>query len=594
MTSSAPGFAAVSAAAGRCPPALAAVVMAVAPDAACDGTRAGIQTATWGVVEPLVDGRTLVLTREVRRRNLVVEPEDVARMLAIGDRKALAEMLPTFGAAQHAGNAVTACTDALGFRHLYYRVGDGWAAVSTSARVLAGLVPTSLDRDGLSVQSLLGWQLRGHSLFESVTKVPAGRLVAIRDGRLRMDAFADEPGGELGGERIGLTDAVASMSSMLRGYLGAYLDDHPDAILQLTGGQDSRLLLSAIEPRRRRGLRVVTLGSSDSPDVRIAAALAYRYGMRHEILSVDGLDTLDPEEAYARCVTAAGAIELGADPLAWAALDFAEARAMPGPRISGLGGEVARGFYYLGRDGDGPVTESRARRLADWRMFVNEAVDSSALRPEFREHAREVAHSAVLAALAEGGRPWFQATDAFYLGQRMQHWAGATESPVSARRRIVNPMLDDRWIATVRALAPEDKAGSRFLARLQIELDADLARLPLEGRPSPATYVTPGLRSTWRRGTTTVAKAGRKLGQRARRRGRPPVGGAILADAVVRHWRAHPDAISGLAESEVVRPDWLEDVVAGRHEPEPSTVAFLLNLSLAADAVRRSGVTAAR
>lgn len=590
MTSSAPGFAAVSATDGRCPPNLAAVVMAVAPEAVCDSTGSALQTATWGVDEPLADGRTLVLTRELRRRNLVIEPDDVARMLAVGDRKALAEMLPTFGAVQHARNAVTATTDALGFRHLYYRVGDGWAAVSTSARVLAGLARTSLDHDGLAVQSLLGWQLRGHSLFESVTKVPAGRLVEIRDGRLRMNAFADEPGGE----RISLTGAVDSMSSMLRGYLGAYLDDHPDAILQLTGGQDSRLLLSAIEPLRRIGLRVVTLGPPDSPDVRIAAGLARRYGMKHEILSMDGLDTLEPEEAYARCEAASAAIELGADPLAWAALDFAEARALPGPRISGLGGEVARGFYYLGRDGNGQVTESRARRLADWRMFVNEAVDSSALRPEFRERAREVAHSEVLAALAEGGRPWFQATDEFYLGQRMQHWAGATESPVSARRRIVNPMLDDRWIATVRALAPADKAGSRFLARLQIELDADLARLPLEGRPSPATYVTPGLGSAWRRGTTTVAKAGRKLGQRVRRRGRPPAGGEILADAVLRNWRAHPDSLTGLADSDVVEPRWLDDVVAGRHEPGPSTVAFLLNLSLATDAVRRSGVTAAR
>lgn len=590
MTSSAPGFAAVSAA-GGCPPALASAIKAVAPEAVCDGAHAGLQTATWGVTdESLVSGRALVLTREVRRRNRPLGPEEVARMLAAGDRQALAQMLPTFGAVQQRGHAVTATTDALGFRHLYYRVGDGWAAVSTSARVLARLAPTTLDRDGLAVQSLLGWQLHGHSLFESVTKVPAGRLVEIRDGRLRMDAFTDEPDDD----RIGLTDAVASMSSMLRGYLGAYLDDHPDAVLQLTGGQDSRLLLSAIEPRRRRGLRVMTLGRPDSPDVRIAAGLARRYGMRHETLSVDGLDALEPEEAYARCVAAAGAIELGADPLAWAALDFAEVRALPGPRISGLGGEVARGFYYFGRDGNGPVTEARARRLADWRMFVNEAVAPPALRPEFRERAREVGHAEVLAALADGGRSWFEATDELYLGQRMQHWAGATESPVSARRRIVNPMLDDRWIATVRALAPADKARSRFLARLQIELDADLARLPLEGRPSPATYVTPGLRSSWRRGTSTAAKAGRKLGQRVRRRGRPPVGGEILADAVTRHWRAHPDSLAGLAESEVVEPSWLDGVLEGRHDPGPSTVAFLLNLSLAADAVRRSGVTAAR
>lgn len=590
MTSS-PGFAAVSAGADGCPPALAPAVKAVVRNAVSDGTRAGLQTATWGTDdEPLVSGRTLVLTREVRRRDQSLEPDDIARMLVGADRRALAQTLPTFGAVQRRGTAVTATTDALGFRHLFYREGHGWAAISTSARVLASLAPTTLDRDGLSVQSLLGWQLRGHSLFESVSKLPAGRLAEVRGGRLHVAPFTDQPDDE----RIPVAEAVASMSSMLRSYLSAYLDDHPDAVLQLTGGQDSRLLLSAIDPRRRRGLRVVTLGRRDSPDVVIAARLAHRYGMRHEILSVDGLDTLEPDEAYARCAAAAGAVELGADPLAWAALDFAEARAIPGPRISGLGGEVARGFYYLGRDGDGPVTEAKARRLADWRMFANEAVEPSALRAEFRERARDVAHAEVLAALTEGGRSWSDATDDFYLGQRMQHWAGATESPVSARRRIVNPMLDDRWIATVRALAPEDKAGSRFLARLQIELDADLARLPLEGRPSPATYVTPGLRSSWRRGTTTVAKAGRKLGQRVRRRGRPPVGGESLADALTTYWRAYPETLAGLSESDIIEPRWLDDVLAGRRRAEPGTVAFVLNLSLASSAVHTFGVTAAR
>lgn len=591
MTTSAPGFAAVSAA-GAGPPALAPAALAVAPDASCDGTRGGLQTATWGGFEPLADGRTLILSREVRRRNQPVGPEEVARMLATGDRMALAQMLPTFGAVQQRGHAVIATTDALGFRHLHYRVGDGWAAVSTSARVLAGLEPTGLDHTGVAVQSLLGWQLRGHSLFESVTKVPAGRSVEIRDGRLRMDAFIEDPAQPV--ERVGIEEAVESTSTMLRGYLDAYLDDHPDAILQLSGGQDSRLLLSAIDPRRRPGLRVMTLGAPDSPDVRIATAIARRYGMRHEILGVDGLDELEPEEAYALCVAAAGATELCADPLAWAALELAETRAMPGPRISGVGGEVARGFYYHGRDGSGPVTEARARRLADWRMFVNEAVEGAALRTEFRERAREAAHAEVLAALAEGGRSWFDATDELYLGQRVQNWAGATESPVSAVRRIVNPMLDDRWVSTIRAVDPEEKAGSRFIARVQIELDADLARIPLDGRPSPAAYVAPGWRSAWQRGSTKATKVGRKVRQRVRRSGRPPVGGQILAEAVTTYWRAHPEAVAGLADGDVVEPRWLDDVLAGRHQPAPSTVAFLLNLVVATGVVRGASVTAGR
>lgn len=583
MTPSTTGFAVVSTAPGACGPDLASAARPVATDALYDGSTSGLQTAVWGnAVEPLAPGSTVILTREPRRREHALGPADVARTLGSRGRGGLAEILPTFGAALHTGSAVTATTDALGFCHLYCRVGEGWAAVSTSSRLLAALSPTSLDVDGIAVQSLLGWQLGTRCLFESVTKLSAGRSVELSDGRLHAEAFVADPAEH----RVSIAEAVTSMSGMLRDYLAAYLDEQPDAVLQLTGGQDSRLLLSAIDPRRRRGLRVMTLGPADSPDVKIASSLARRYGMRHEVVSIDGLDRLAPEEAYERCLAAAGAIELVADPLASAALSFAEARAIPGPRISGLGGEVARGFYYLGRDGAGPVTEARARRLADWRMFVNEAVEPAALRPQFRDRARDVAYASVHGVLADTERSWFDATDELYLGQRMQRWAGATESPVSTVRRIVNPMLDDRWIATARALAPEDKVGSRFLARLQIALDPELAAVPLDGRPCPATYATPGWRSAWRRGSSTVARARRKIGQRLQHTARPPVGGEVLAAAVLRHWQANPDTVQGLAEGDIIEPAWLDGVLAGRHLPRPSSVAFLLNLSVATGTLR--------
>ena len=44
-----------------------------------------------------------------------------------------------------------------------------------------------------------------------------------------------------------LDDAVAQAAAVLRDLARTrLLDDHPDAVLQLTGGMDSRLLLSAI------------------------------------------------------------------------------------------------------------------------------------------------------------------------------------------------------------------------------------------------------------------------------------------------------------------------------------------------------------
>ena len=98
---------------------------------------------------------------------------------------------------------------------------------------------------------------------------------------------------------------------------------------------------------------------------------------------LDGIEDLTPEQAWGRVARAAGQLDGMADPLATAALGWAEERFTPSPRLSGLGGEVARGFYYDASGRTRPVTSARSRRLAGWRLFVNEAVEREALTPEF-------------------------------------------------------------------------------------------------------------------------------------------------------------------------------------------------------------------
>ena len=514
-----PGFAAVVTATAADGPSLAdavAVIGGEVPVAVTDR----LQLASWNgpAVEPDL---ALLLTREVRRRNAALGSAEIAHALTVEDDAVLAQMLPTFGAAVRIGReSVRACTDALGFRQVYLRQGDGWAAVSTSARVLAALGGGGFDQEALAVQSQLGWQLGQRTIFAGVTQLAAGHSVTLGPDGASLRCFL--PTEDHG--RLTLAQAVAQARDLLRGYLAAYLDDHPDAVLQLTGGQDSRLLLSAIEPRRRRGLRVMTLGVPGNPDVDIAAELARRYSMDHEIIDLAGLDELDPEHAYERAVRSAQILEASADPLAYAGLDFAEARALPGPRISGLGGEVARGFYYLGRGATAPVTAGRARRLADWRMFANEAVEPGALDRDFEPWARDVSHEAVLRSLTASGQSWFAATDALYLDHRMQRWAGATETPVAGHRRIVNPMLDDRFITIARSLTPQDKRGSRFLARLQVALDEERPPFPSTDGRLP--------RPTRRRGwSARSASRGRRRTRRSARPANDWAGGVVRPPA---------------------------------------------------------------
>lgn len=552
------------------------------PDARVSAIAGG-EVATWGLPEWHREADALLLGASARRHEGDVSPVEV-RTVMTDDPSAFAEMLPTFAAVSTTPTGgVQAATDYLGFRHVFHGQRAGTALVSTSSHACALELGSGLDLEAVAVQSALGWQLDQRTLFEGVQKLRPGGIATVEDGTVSLSSsLTPEAFGPLD-----LDDAVRAASEVLRTYLTSYLEDHPDAGLQLTGGQDSRLLLSAIPRARRQGLRVVTLGIPGNPDVDIAGELAARYGMRHELLSLSGLEALEPTEAYLLCLEAARRLDYSADPLAHAALTYAEARSEPGPRISGLGGEVARGFYYLGRPTSAPVSPGRARRLAQWRMFVNEGVPVDVLDPTFGEWARDFATREVGRVLAETGLPWMSATDELYLAHRMQRWGGVTETAVCLDRQVVNPMLDDRFISIASALEPRDKRNSRFLSRLQLELDEELGSVPLDGRPPPAAFAHRSIRNSARLTGATAGRARRKVQQRLRGETRPPAGGEVLAAKVLQYWRANPEDLESLDSLHVFSSGWLEALADDGETPPTSAVALMVNLIAASRTVER-------
>ncbi|AXH96408.1 asparagine synthetase B family protein [Ornithinimicrobium avium] len=540
-----------------------------------------MELTTWGL-RPVPDGGSVLLSCGARAADRDVD-ETVLGASWAETRHVLRAALPPFALLTRLDGGVRVSTDELGLRHVYYGRNDRLSLASTSAGAAAARLGRGLDEHAVAVQSLLGWQLGDRTLFREVLKLPAGAS-AVVDGdgvRVERDADADADGSRH--PSMSLAEAVPAAAHLLRTSLSRYLDDHPDAVLQLTGGLDSRILLSAVPPSRRRGLRTLTLGEPTEVDVQIASRPSREQGMSHEVISVRGLQDLSPHEAYESCVRAARRVECMADPLAFAAVSFAEAQIGQGPRLAGLGGEFARGFYHLGRAPRVPVSRAAAAGLASWRMFPNEAAEPGALDPDFRRWSRAVTVDDIFGHLRETGLDLFAATDEFYLAQRVQRWAGVTATAVCISRPVVTPMLDARFISIARALRPADKSSARFLGLLQVELDEELAAVPMDGRPAPVTYARPGVRGTVAGARTSATKLVRKARQRLTGSPRPPVGGAVLAAKVVEHWWAHPDALAPARRCGFVREEWLDRLVSRELEAAPSTVALLVNLVTALD-----------
>ena len=528
---------------------------------------------------PTVD-RPLLLSGPARRDGAVVGDGQVAELLREGDVAELGHFLPPFGAVGLTDGGLRIAVDRMGLRQVYWCRGPGWDAASTSARLLGRLLGRGWDEEAVLVQSQVGWQLGGRTLYLGVTKLAPGASLLVSRAGLRVsedDSQPSQPGS------TSLDEAVDHAAGVLRRTMSTYVDEATDPLLQLTGGMDSRLVLSSVPVERRRGLRTMTLDVPGSADAVVARAVADRCGARHRVVALDGLGSVPPGEWFARVRTTAEMHDAMLDPIAKAATDWAEEGVDQGNRLGGLGGEIGRGFYYTGRVRPARVTRRRSERLAHWRVLANEAVEPEALHPRHRLAARAAALDAIHTALVEAGDEWYGATDELYYRHRMARWAGLAETVASTRRQLVNPLLHPEFIEMARALSPRDKAQARFLGRLQMALDPELGRMSLDGRPAPDAFAFPGPAARARQGLTQTRRAVHKARQRARGARRPPAGGAVLAAGVLDHLRAHAALADPLRDSGWFDPRWLGEVLDGSVLPQPNTVAFMMNVLVGQD-----------
>jgi asparagine synthase (glutamine-hydrolysing) len=515
-------------------------------------------------------------------------PTELGTMIASADY-ALTRLLPPFAVVQRSGphRPMLAAVDWLGLFQLYVWQGPGVAAISTSARALASLAGSDLDVEGVGVQALMGWQLGDATIFQGVRSVPAASVVTLDKATARVREYAERLSfASSAVEPPSINDAVEEMSEILRTSLADYLVDHPDAVLQLTGGHDSRTLLCAIAASRRRGLRALTLGDEGSRDVAIAADLCQRYGMVHQVHRVNERAWPSPRGIHELVMDSSRALECMASPVALAPLLLAEAAIDQGYRLSGLGGEVARGFYYSGQPRDAQTSTALIRRLAQWRLYVNEAVESAAFDPQFLKRARSETLQA-LDGLFPGG-DWLRATDEFYLYQRVRRWGGTHGTVATLHRQSVNVMCDRRFIELALAVAPVDKRHSLLLGRIMSRLDRQLADIPLDIGLVPSRLGERSMRTRLAVATSASRRTARKVRQRFTGGRRPDVGAATAAGMLLQHWRADPRVCEPLFEIDFLRGDWLREVLAGGRDVKPTTLAFLANM-LAAIAQR--GVT---
>jgi asparagine synthase (glutamine-hydrolysing) len=480
------------------------------------------------------------------------------------------------------GDQVTVAADHVGFRHLYGAQGTGLAIVGTSARDIARQIDAKVNFEALAVQRMVGHHLNQDTAFLGVTKLPADHYWRLAHGRLETHAYP-----RLGHvdfrSRAATRSLVEAHAARLRALICGFLDEHDDVVLELSGGMDSRMILAAVPPHRRKeitGFTIVQGGSNDGP---VAAELAQRYGMRHVVADFENVRDFDPATAYGMAMAAAAQQDGMGAPLSAALYEWAEREVDEGPRLSGHGGELARVGYYLLQPNRSKQTPRLADRFFNMWFANNYGVPDGVLAPDWAAESRDIGFRRIRETFAAyEDVDWMTAMDHFFLRERLQRWGGVTITNGCQRRVTLNPFLDREVLTIMMSLPHRRRWSSQQAVEVLAELDPELARMPLGSGMRPTVLRRPAT-VTRMIGETPVrkfaARASRKIMRHRRGLRRYAVGAPALASLVVEHWRENPSLVEPAAATGLLNEDWLARVLAGTAEAEAASVDFMLNLT---------------
>jgi asparagine synthase (glutamine-hydrolysing) len=464
----------------------------------------------------------------------------------------------------------TAITDHVGLGHLYLHSGDGVAAASSSALLLARLFGLKPALESLLGLGLVGAFVGDDSGFEGAAKLTRGHVAVLQEGRVttRRSSRPYEPSREDG-------------ATVWRSIVGELAQAFPGAEVELSGGLDSRLILAGIPSAQRAQHPAFTLGAADSPDGHIAVLLATRSGMPHKL--VDPADLIDDRLTQHLKLTALGD-QFGSNPLDRSVFTHLEESHQPAVRFTGQNGEIMRGFYYAYQQLDAQPSVAKARALINTRLIVNDLVDPSLFRADWYRNARARIKDRLTASILDApGDRWADKIDWLYLHERMHRWAGVAFSKVQAERQILAPYFDRRFIEYAFGQRPADKLDSRATARLLMALDPEMARIPLDWGVTPADIAHKSVGSALARYRFKLWKIRRKLKQYFS-------GGSLTeanTDEMGGQWgrRGGPSdfRIDALAAWSIFDPKAIDDFMAGRRKPNWATLGFILNCATLAE-----------
>jgi hypothetical protein len=407
--------------------------------------------------------------------------------------------------------ALLLAIDHCGLQHVYSYVKEPGASYCTSAVALARAHRCRLSLDGIADVANVGHMLGDCTLFDGVAAMPRGAALLWESDAGKARRVEPQPAAAAGLFES-THEAVRAGAEILRREVRRRW--RADAILELSGGLDSRVLLAAA---LAEGLpvRAFTLGAQGTPDVAVASDLARKMKIEHQVLplkteaAVRGRPLAEDALGFSRAQDHAAQVTSYA---LWPQL-FRDLDSLRARQISGQGGEAARGQDYFVTD---PVEydDTRIRCLFEWRLSPNAVVAARLFKNNLGGDLRERCFSHVSAGFPRALATWRRALDGFHLEQTTCRATGRCYSACSRYYRVASPYLSREFLGWAGRLPDHGKYNSEIMKGVLKVLSPGLYRLRLADGRSALVAEDRSVLESARERVNWAVRAGRKVLQR--------------------------------------------------------------------------------
>lgn len=337
--------------------------------------------------------------------------------------------------------------------------------------------------------SSLEHSVDGETVHADVRKVAAGCVVRFAQGRLTSWQMS-------WAERVSCPSASADaavtvLADTCRSHVGQ------DVVVPMSAGFDSRvvlacLLASGIKPR------LITMGSGDGTDARVAAAIARRFGLEFATVPLEVADFFTHAP---RIIEITGGSKTFQNWHSYALANNASVTRDTRLFI-GANGEAARSYYLnkgIASQAAQTLASERVKR-AFWRAKMRPIFTSNEmllLNPRFaHEFAAQPAAGRVERMVALSSGKLLAGLDRFYTEQRVANFIANGIAMLDASASTVAPMLERAWMAQVWNLPRDWKLDSKWhrfaIARLcpeLLEFIEESTGEPMRSEPRPLYWL---------------------------------------------------------------------------------------------------------